>query len=119
MSDEANNTDTTQEIQAVKLGDEFDSALMGATIRGQFAYSLTQLTMLMMQRMNMTAESAQQVVGNEVVAITRQYGDAAPVFIDDFLLNQKQEEPAKNVILIPGVNHGAVQGFLDPKGLES
>jgi hypothetical protein len=106
------------EVTALKLGDEFDSALLGATIRGQFAYSLTQLTILAMNQRTIAAEEAQEFVAQQVLAVTKVHGDAAPVFIDDWLLAEKTlQEQMKQEIAIPGQNHGAVKGFLNPNGL--
>jgi hypothetical protein len=123
----------------MKLGDEFDAALLGATIQGQFAYSLTRLSMIVMQDMHVHPEVAQKMVAQQVVTVMREHGDNAPVFIDDSLMfgadiaveetppqvtsqpiftGEPTEKP-DNVILIPGVTHGACKGFLDPNGLHS
>ena len=144
--------DTTDNT-TMKLGDEFDAALLGATIRGQFAYSLTRLSMIVMQDMKVHPEVAQQMVAKQVVSVMREHGDEAPVFIDDSLMFGAdiavEEEPIQeldsmetfppqtasvtgkpiytgeptekpdNVILIPGVTHGAIRGFLDPNGIKS
>ena len=105
--------DTT--MQAAKLGDDFDTALLGATICGRFAYSLTQLTAIAMQKMPLTREQAQQYIGHQVIAVTRAHGIASPVFVDDELVHgiaTPTEEDVK--ILVPGQNHGGVKGFLAP-----
>jgi hypothetical protein len=140
------------EQTTMNLGDEFDAALLGATIRGQFAYSLTRLAMIVMQDMHVHPEVAQQMVAQQVVTVMREHGDDAPVFIDDSLMfgadiSVEEEiaieetpptpqsvftgeptppsqpiftgEKPDNVILIPGVTHGAIKGFLDPNGLHS
>jgi hypothetical protein len=127
-------------MNAIKLGEQFDTALMGATIRGQFAYSLTRLAEITMEVKQISIEDARKIIFEDVVGLTRNYGDEAPVFIDDALTEaveepeqeQAAEEPeqnviamlgqnpipqGENVILIPGQNHGAVKGFLDPDGL--
>jgi hypothetical protein len=143
------DTDNT----AMKLGDEFDAALIGATIQGQYAYSLTRLSMIVMQDLHVHPETAQKMVAEQVVTILREHGADAPVFVDDSLMfgadiavegEPLQEldsietfppqtasvtgkpiytgEPVAkpdNVILIPGVTHGAIRGFLDPDGLKS
>jgi hypothetical protein len=126
-----------QQMEALKLGDEFDTALLGATIRGQFAYSLSQLTVIAVKQRGISVPEAQEFVAQQVIAITRANGDAAPVFIDDWVLAQAaieqelagekkveiavlgQHTPSSEGIAIPGRNHGAVKGFLDPKGLKS
>ena len=129
-------------MNAIKLGEQFDTALMGATIRGQFAYSLTRLAEITMEVKQISIEEARKLIFEDVVGLTRNYGDEAPVFIDDSLTEaveepepeqeQAVEEPeqnvitmlgqnpipqGQNVILIPGQTHGAVRGFLDPDGL--
>ena len=125
-------------MNAIKLGEQFDTALMGATIRGQFAYSLTRLAEITMEVKGISIEDARKLIFEDVVGLTRNYGDEAPVFIDDSL-TEAVEEPSEeeqavgtnvitmlgqnpipqgeNVILIPGQTHGAVRGFLDPDGL--
>jgi len=144
------DTDTPEQPDntTMKLGDEFDAALLGATIRGQFAYSLTRLAMIVMQDMKVHPEVAQQMVAQQVIKVMREHGDDAPVFIDDSLMfgadiaveSEEAEivtdetppqvssqpiftgEPTPlpgNVILIPGVTHGSIKGFLDPNGLHS
>ena len=159
----------------MKLGDEFDAALLGATITGQYAYSLTRLSMIVMQDMHVHPEVAQKMVAEQVVAVMREHGAESPVFVDDslmfgadiaveeepqpiFVTNEMKEpqpiftgetptlpiftgetptlpifvadelkepqpiytgEKTDNVILIPGVTHGACKGFLDPNGIKS
>lgn len=111
---------STTDIQALKLGDEFDSALMGASIRGQFVYSLTELTIIAMNMRGISAEEAKQFTAQQVYAVTQMHGDAAPVFVDDWLLAEKTAEAAKlQEIAIPGQNHGAVKGFLSPNGVRA
>ena len=138
---------TDDQPTAMKLGDEFDAALIGATIQGQYAYSLTRLSMIVMQDLHVHPETAQKMVAEQVVTIIRKHGADAPVFVDDSLMfgadiavepeseivteetppqvtsqpiftGEPTEKP-DNVILIPGVTHGACKGFLDPNGLHS
>jgi len=126
-------------MNAIKLGEQFDTALMGATIRGQFAYSLTRLAEITMEVKGIGIEEARKLIFEDVVGLTQNYGDEAPVFIDDSLTEAVEEpEPeqeqaveanvvvmpgqnpipqGENVILIPGQTHGEVKGFLDPDGL--
>lgn len=140
------DTDTPDNT-AMKLGDEFDAALIGATIQGQYAYSLTRLSMIVMQDLHVHPETAQKMVAEQVVTILREHGADAPVFVDDSLMfgadiavepeeaeivtdetpPQVSSQPiftgeptplSGNVILIPGVTHGGVRGFLDPDGIK-
>lgn len=142
---------TTNDLTAMKLGDEFDAALLGATITGQYAYSLTRLSMIVMQDLRVHPEVAQKMVAEQVVTVMREHGAESPVFVDDSLMfgadiavEPETESPAPqpiftgesveaqpiftgeaeppkgdNVILIPGVTHGAIRGFLDPNGIKS
>lgn len=79
------DTDTPDNT-AMKLGDEFDAALIGATIQGQYAYSLTRLSMIVMQDLHVHPETAQKMVAEQVVTILREHGADAPVFVDDSLM---------------------------------
>lgn len=173
---------TTDDLTAMKLGDEFDAALLGATITGQYAYSLTRLSMIVMQDLRVHPEVAQKMVAEQVVTVMREHGAESPVFVDDslmfgadiavepetespaifvggeprtdvdaggtiFVADEPKEpqpiftgeaptpqpiftgassqascsgdKPDTNVILIPGVTHGAIKGFLDPNGIKS
>lgn len=116
----------TQTFQALKLGDEFDGALIGATIRGQFAYSLVILTEMAMERFALSDEQARGFVGHNIVVATQSHGDAAPVFVDDELVRGAPRKrggiitsgvDAPRDILVPGQNHGGVKGFLNPSEL--
>lgn len=111
-----------QPIPTIKLGKEFDVALMGADIRGRFVYSLTQLTAVAMQQMPLTLDQAKQYIGHQAVHISQTHGMEAPIFVDDELVASvaqrgiitPTEEDIEKVIAIPGQNHGAVKGFLAP-----
>lgn len=110
-----------QPIPTIKLGPEFDAALMGADIRGRFVYSLTQLRVIAMQKMPLTHEQATQYIGQQAVHISQTHGMESPIFVDDELVANvaargivaPTEEETK-VIAIPGQNHGGVKGFLAP-----
>ena len=137
--------DTTQppveanDDQTLKLGDGFDEALIGATIVGQYVYSLNKLQALAMKQMSIDAEQAQQFVAHQAMYLMQTHGPNSPVFVDDWqvattpqiVTTAPKEEAPKivltdapapkedNVILIPGVTHGAVRGFLAPDQLHS
>lgn len=131
-----NEAPTTGETtyEAMKLGDEFDGALIGATIRGQFAYSLVVLTEMASERFGLDLDAARAYVGHNVVLATREAGDAAPVFVDDELvrgapvIRGTQRKGSQIVIpgqsdvpkdiLVPGQNTGAVKGFIAPNDLK-
>lgn len=121
--------DTTQQPddQTLKLGDGFDSALIGATIVGQYVYSLNKLQAIAMQQMSLDTEQAQQFVAHQAIYLMQTHGPNSPVFVDDWQMPHvavtdapqivTKDAPAPkedNVILIPGVTHGRVKGFLAP-----
>ena len=128
--------DTTQppveanDDQTLKLGDGFDSALIGATIVGQYVYSLNKLQALAMKQMSIDAEQAQQFVAHQAIYLMQTHGPNSPVFVDDWQIATTEEAPKiiltdapapkeDNVILIPGVTHGAIKGFMAPDELHS
>lgn len=118
-----------QEPQTLKLGDGFDAALIGITLAGQFVYSLNKLTEITKEKMSLDTEQAQGYVAHQAMYLMQTHGPNAPVFVDDFSqVEEKSQivltdapEPPKgdNVILIPGVTHGAVKGFIAPNELHT
>jgi hypothetical protein len=123
---------TPDDLQTLKLGDGFDSALIGITIEGQFVYSLNKLTELTEKQLGLDTEKAQGYVAHQAMYLKQTHGANSPVFVDDGIAMPKEEEPqivltdapapepkADNVILIPGVTHGAVKGFIAPDELHS
>jgi hypothetical protein len=122
------------EDQTLKLGDGFDEALIGATIVGHYVYSLNKLQALAMKQMSIGVEQAQQFVAHQAIYLMQTHGPNSPVFVDDWAVSQKSDAPAPmseviltdapapkpdNVILIPGVTHGAVKGFMAPDEIHS
>lgn len=121
---------TPDDLQTLKLGDGFDEAMIGITIEGQFVYSLNKLTELTKKQLGLDTEKAQGYVAHQAMYLKQTHGANSPVFVDDFpkieenpqivLTDAPAPEPkADNVILIPGVTHGAVRGFLAPDELHS
>lgn len=106
-------TEQEEPMQALKLGDEYDKALMGATIRGEFVYSLSQLVRITAEQRVITQDVAHGIVAEQVVDITRQHGRNAPVFVDDTLFRKEVIEldldgmggtgyrPPESPILVP------------------
>jgi hypothetical protein len=117
------------EDQTLKLGDGFDEALIGATIVGQYVYSLNKLQALAMKQMSIDAEQAQQFVAHQAIYLMQTHGPNSPVFVDDWaaaltatpqiVLTDAPAPKEDNVILIPGVTHGAVRGFMAPDEIHS
>lgn len=81
---------------ALKLGPKYDTALLGATIKGEFVYSLSKLTDIETTE-EVTREQAQAYIAEQVIDVTRQWGDTAPVFVDDSLF----VEPVNIEIMAP------------------
>lgn len=136
-----------QEPQTLKLGDGFDPALIGITLTGQFVYSLNKLTELTKKNMSLDTEQAQGYVAHQAMYLMQTHGPNSPVFVDDsigqsqpsdnwydsteqiqdavkngtLIYSPDAPEPPKgeNVILIPGVTHGRVKGFIAPNELHS
>jgi hypothetical protein len=69
---------------ALKLGPKYDEAIMGATIRGEFVYSLTKLAKIETTE-EVTADMAVAYIAQQVIDVTRKWGEQAPVFVDDSL----------------------------------
>jgi hypothetical protein len=117
------------EDQTLKLGDGFDEALIGATIVGQYVYSLNKLQALAMKQMSIGVEQAQQFVAHQAIYLMQTHGPNSPVFVDDWaaaltttpqiVLTDAPAPKEDNVILIPGVTHGAVRGFMAPDEIHS
>jgi hypothetical protein len=74
----------TNQNAALKLGPKYDEAIMGATIRGEFVYSLTKLATIETTE-EVSAEEAVAYIAQQVIDVTRQWGEQAPVFVDDSL----------------------------------
>lgn len=111
-------------IEALKLGDQFDGALLGATVGGRYAYSMVILTEIAMSKFKMDVDTAKRFVAHQIFIVQRDNGPSAPVFIDDELVRGEPRfivaPDGKDVpkgILVPGQNHGAVKGFIAPKEL--
>ena len=86
----------TPPAAALKLGPKYDTAIMGASIRGEFVYSLTKLVEIETTE-EVSAAEAQAYIAEQVVDVTRQWGDSAPVFVDDSLF----VEPVNIEIVAP------------------
>ena len=82
------------EPMAVKLGDQYDECLLGATVRGNFAYSLKRMIDFEVRHRRVTADEAREVIGRDIVEIMRTHGNLSPEFIDDELM----VEPVKIIV---------------------
>lgn len=69
----------------IRLDDEHEHACMGVTIceSPRFAYSLNALARKLENKTRRSPEQCREAVARLVFEITRDHGDAAPVFIDD------------------------------------
>jgi len=76
-----------EDAPAIKLGDSYDTCLLGSTIRGRYAYSLKRLIERETINRRCDPETAERAVAEEIVEIARTYGSNSPEFIDDTLLD--------------------------------
>lgn len=92
-------TPTNEPTQSLKLGDGYDAALIGATITGHFAYSLTKLATIEADMRAISVEAAREIIAAQVVQVVREWGAGCPVFIDDSLVVPDSEVSR---IIVPG-----------------
>lgn len=83
-------------LTPIKLGDHYDECLLGATIRGNMAYSIKRLVQLEMRNRKCSEEEARRYLGEDMVELHRVYGYSSPEFIDDELMEARVE------IIMPG-----------------
>jgi len=74
------------EPETVKLGDAYDECLLGATMRGNYAYSLKRMIEFECRNTRMGWDEAREKLAREIVAIMREHGALSPEFIDDELM---------------------------------
>ncbi len=109
----AENTGTAAEVEqastpeedlgTMKLGDQYDECLLGASICGRYAYSLKSLVQFEVIHRRIGEEEAKNVIGMDIVLLNQKYGTKAPIFIDDSLM------PEKPQIAVPGQEAPAAQ----------
>lgn len=80
-----------EELQTIKLGDQYDECLLGATINGRFAYSLKRLVAFEVAHRGIKPEEARQILGQDIMALFARYGANGPEFIDDELMPDPEE----------------------------
>lgn len=80
-----------EELQTIKLGDQYDECLLGATINGRFAYSLKKLVAFEVAHRGIPADEARKVIGQDIMALFARYGANGPEFIDDELMPEPEE----------------------------
>ena len=79
------------QITAVKLGDIYDPCLLGATMRGNYAYSLKRMIQHEMRVRSVDEDTARDVIGKDIIELMRMYGMDSPEFIDDELMEARIE----------------------------
>jgi hypothetical protein len=82
------------EPMAAKLGDQYDECLLGATVRGNFAYSLKRMIDFEVRHRHITADEAREIIGRDIIKIMQTHGSLSPEFIDDELM----VEPVRIII---------------------
>jgi hypothetical protein len=92
----------------IRLDNKYAGALMGHTVSAteapRFVYSLTRLTQLVMADTKQLAEDARFTIWNTIQHLTNDFGDSAPVFIDDaaFETVEGEEAPGPQIVGMDG-----------------
>jgi hypothetical protein len=79
------------EIPAIKLGDIYDHCLLGATVKGRFAYSIKELMKFQMRNYGLDPDQARAAVSKDIMEVAAAYGAESPEFIDDELMEARVE----------------------------
>jgi hypothetical protein len=93
MDTETPTTEVTPDadIPAIKLGDIYDHCLLGATVKGRFAYSIKELMKFQMRNYGLDPDQAREAVSKDIVEVAAQFGAESPEFIDDELMEARVE----------------------------
>lgn len=90
---------------AAKLADDYDACLLGAVIglhgTDRFAYSLKRLVQAEMVRTGNPAATCRETIAVQIMAIQRDHGPEAPVFVnDELMLGEAADEKPR--LVLPG-----------------
>ena len=89
----------------ISLESDYDGAIIGHTVSPatgpRFVYSLNALARMRSVRQNRSLEVAREDVWGMVCDVTRQHGDAAPLFVDDEV-SRPGISKEKSRIIVPG-----------------
>lgn len=90
--------------EAIKLDDEYDVCLLGATLgieQDRYVYSISKLIRYERTRLKVTTAEAREKLADVVTTIQRTAGPLSPVFVNDELtLGEVEDEKPK--IIQPG-----------------
>jgi hypothetical protein len=75
-----------ENLPAIKLGDAYDHCLLGATIRGRYAYSLKLLIETEATNRKVPRSKAEEFLREEIVSLAQTYGAECPEIVDDTLM---------------------------------
>ena len=89
--------------EAIKLDDEYDVCLLGATLgieEDRYVYSISKLIRYERTRLKVTTAEAREKLADVVTTIQRTAGPLSPVFVNDEILEPVEDEKPK--IIQPG-----------------
>ena len=88
--------------QAIKLDDQYDVALCGATLgleADRFVYSISKLIRFERSRLKVTTAEAREALAKEIMEVQREHGPLAPVFLnDELVLGEVEDEDAVKIV---------------------
>ena len=98
-----NLPDPEPESQAIKLDEQYDVALLGASMSihegDRFAYSVSKLLRYERTRLKVTTAEAREALADIITTIQREAGVLAPVFLnDELVLGDVEDEDAIKIV---------------------
>ena len=112
-----NLPDPEPESQAIKLDEQYDVALLGASMSihegDRFAYSVSKLLRYERTRLKVTTAEAREALADIITTIQREAGPLAPVFINDELVLGPIEDGDE--ITTPKIVQPGDPGFRRPR----
>lgn len=88
--------------QAIKLDEQYDVCLAGATLgleTDRFVYSISKLIRYERTRLKITTAEAREALAQVVMTIQREAGVLAPVFLnDELVLGDVEDEDAIKIV---------------------
>lgn len=101
------------EPQAVKLADDYDVCLLGASIgleTDRYVYSVSKLLRYERTRLKLPTAEARESLAKDIMEVQREHGLLAPVFVNDELVTGEVVD--EDSIIKPGD-----PGFRRPRGI--
>lgn len=96
-----NLPDPEPEPQAIKLDEQYDCCLAGATLgleADRFVYAISKLIRYERTRLKITTAEAREALAQVVMTIQREAGILAPVFLNDELIEPVEDEDAIKIV---------------------